>query len=155
QVREHVWWGADVDAQRSEYPSHTEQWLEHFNIPFRESEIEPVRLAPDDGRTAFDRLTAPSVEPTDLSELAAPDGTFALVSVVMPVYKPGPRLRTAVRSVLDQSWPNIEVVLCDDASTSGLEILEEVHQSDPRIRVSRALQNGGAYAARNRGLTVA
>jgi hypothetical protein len=42
-----------------------------------------------------------------------------LVSVVMPCFNPGPMLRPALRSVLRQSYPEIEIILVDNNSTDG------------------------------------
>ena len=42
-----------------------------------------------------------------------------LVSVVMPVYNGLPYLPTSVQSILDQRYPNVEIVLVDGGSTDG------------------------------------
>lgn len=152
---EPVWWGTDVDAQRTADSTPSERWLEVFNKPLLDRALDPIAFEPADGRSLFDRLSAPLISPPDLADLAESDGSFAKISVVVPVYNPGPSLRTAVHSILAQSWPNLEVILCDDASTDGLSLIDELRAADERIRVSRAKRNGGAYAARNRGLALA
>ena len=109
--------------------------------PFTDAGLVPVRLG-DGAEPPFDRLTT---EPT------TPAGG-ELVSVVMPVHDPGPSLVTSVRSVLSQSWADLEVLLCDDASSTGDDVLEHCAGLDPRVRLLRAPRNGGTYAARNLGL---
>ncbi len=54
-------------------------------------------------------------------------GTQPLVSIVMPSLNQGQFLREAIGSVLDQSYPAIELVVVDGGSTDGtLQILDEL-----------------------------
>lgn len=74
------------------------------------------------------------------------------ISVIMPVYNAGAYLPLAVRSVLAQTFPDLELLLVDDGSTDGSgEACEALAQTDARIRVFRKA-NGGAASARNLGL---
>jgi O-antigen biosynthesis protein len=94
---------------------------------------------------AFDRLTSPV--PADRVE--APER----VSVVVTAYRPGEGLITAVRSILAQSWRNVEVVIVDDGSPAEFDgVLQRALALGERIRLVRQLQNRGTYAARNAGL---
>lgn len=104
--------------------------------------LAPVTVVPGEALTPYQRLSAP----TDAS--CGGD----LVTVVMSAYDPTPDLRSAVRSVLDQTWQDLELVIVDDASTRGTELLEEAGAMDPRVRVLRAPVNAGTYAARNLAL---
>ncbi len=140
------WWAVSTDLLNPVRTGtgSTTRWLESLSRPFARHGLVPLRLdrpAP----APFDRMTTEPV--------AAIDGD--LVSVVMPVYNPGPSLLTSVRSVLAQSWSNIEVLLCDDASTRGHDLLEEAAGLDTRVRLLRSPRNGGAYGARNLGLAEA
>ena len=73
----------------------------------------------------------------------------------MPVYNMGPFLAKAVESVVDQTFPNWELILVDDGSTDGSgEICNRYAASDPRIHVIHQ-ENQGLSAARNSGLSVA
>ncbi|MEU1041079.1 CDP-glycerol glycerophosphotransferase family protein [Streptomyces sp. NPDC005907] len=77
------------------------------------------------------------------------------VSVIVIVYNDAARLPTAVRSVLDQTLRDIEIVIVDDRSTDGsYEVAREMAAGDPgRIRVLRLPENsGGCGAPRNRGI---
>ena len=94
---------------------------------------------------AFDRLT--SVVPPDRIE--APQR----VSVVVTAYRPDEGLITAVRSILTQSWRNVEVVIVDDASPPEYDgTLQRALALGDRIRLVRQPENMGTYAARNVGL---
>ncbi|KHL13777.1 UNVERIFIED_CONTAM: hypothetical protein LK11_29970 [Mumia flava] len=70
----------------------------------------------------------------------------------MPVYKVERYLRSAVDSVLGQSYRNLELVLVDDGSpdTCG-DICDDYAASDSRVRVLHQ-PNGGLSNARNNGV---
>jgi glycosyltransferase involved in cell wall biosynthesis len=59
-----------------------------------------------------------------------------LVTVITPVYNTGEFLEQAINSVLGQSYPNIEYIICNNHSTdvSG-EIIERYAKQDSRIKV--------------------
>lgn len=74
------------------------------------------------------------------------------LSVVMPVYNTADYLEKAIRSVLEQSYRNIELICVDDGSTDGSEkIVDALANEDDRIIVIHQ-ENAGESAARNRGL---
>lgn len=78
-----------------------------------------------------------------------------LLSVVVPTHNRPDRLETAVRSVLDQTGPPVEVVVVDDGSQAPTaEVLDRL-SADPRVVVLRNDVPQGAAAARNRGIDVA
>ncbi len=72
-----------------------------------------------------------------------------LVSVIMPAYNARPYLNEAVCSVLEQDYPNVELLVVDDGSVDGTAEVALTH--GPRVRVLRQ-QNRGPAAARNLGL---
>jgi glycosyltransferase involved in cell wall biosynthesis len=71
------------------------------------------------------------------------------LSVVMPAYNAAPYVGTAVRSVLDQSFGDLELLVIDDGSTDDTAYAARV--ADPRLRYFKQ-PNSGVAAARNRGL---
>lgn len=74
------------------------------------------------------------------------------VSVIIPVYKTEAYLRGCVDSVLNQSFPDFELILVDDGSPDNCgAICDEYAARDPRIRVVHQ-ENGGLSAARNNGV---
>ena len=78
-----------------------------------------------------------------------------LVSVIIPVYNVEEYLRQCLDSVREQTLSDIEIICVNDSSTDGsLSILEEYEKKDPRIQVVTQ-PNGGAGAARNKGLSMA
>jgi len=77
------------------------------------------------------------------------------ISVILPVYNPGEWLHECMRSVLDQSLRDIEVICIDDGSTDGsLDRLNEYATQDARVKVL-SQPNSGAAVARNKGLSIA
>ncbi|GGK89618.1 glycosyltransferase family A protein [Mangrovihabitans endophyticus] len=109
-------------------------------------EPRPV-LRDDDTVPPFDRLTA-----TVDAEVTEPHR----ISVVVTAFRPGEPLLTAVRSILAQTWTNVEVVIVDDASPPEHdEVLNRAVALGRRVRVVRMPVNGGTYAARNAGLDAA
>lgn len=78
-----------------------------------------------------------------------------LVSIIVPVYCVEAYLAECVDSLLDQTYPHMEILLVDDASPDGCgRICDEYAAKDPRVRVIHKA-NGGAASARNAGLEVA
>ena len=77
------------------------------------------------------------------------------VSVVIPVYNVEDYLDRCLRSVLQSTCPDIEVLCVDDGSTDGsLAILQDWAARDQRITVI-SKPNGGLSSARNAGLAQA
>ena len=78
-----------------------------------------------------------------------------LVTVIVPVYNVEKYLPECTRSLINQTYQRIEIILVDDGSTdrSG-KICDEVAQTDRRIRVVHK-ENAGLGYARNSGLDIA
>ena len=75
----------------------------------------------------------------------------ALVTVVICVYNAGDFLRPAVESILNQTYPELEVLIVDDGSTDGcVSTIEDIR--DSRIRILRQ-ENEGKPAAMNYALS--
>jgi glycosyltransferase involved in cell wall biosynthesis len=77
--------------------------------------------------------------------------TEPLVSIALPVFNGERFLLAAVRSLLDQTYRNIELIIGDNGSTDRTrEICETVAASDPRVRYLRSPENRGAAWNYNR-----
>lgn len=76
-----------------------------------------------------------------------------VVSVYISTCNRCEKLKRAVDSVLRQSYSNIEVLICDDASTDETqEYATKLVMSDKRVKYLRNEENKGACAARNLGI---
>lgn len=81
--------------------------------------------------------------------------TNALISVIVPVYKVEAYLDKCVRSIVDQTYRNLEIILVDDGSPDRCgAICDAWAEKDDRIKVIHK-KNGGLSDARNAGMEVA
>jgi glycosyltransferase involved in cell wall biosynthesis len=72
------------------------------------------------------------------------------VSVIMPTYNRAAFLPISVRSVLEQTYTDLELIIVDDGSTDGTEkVVKSI--DDPRIKYYYQ-KNAGVSAARNLAL---
>ena len=74
------------------------------------------------------------------------------VSIIIPVYNVEQYLMRCMKTVMNQTYRNLEIIMVDDGSTdrSG-DICDELAAQDPRVRVIHR-KNGGQPEARNTGL---
>ncbi|QTV06630.1 glycosyltransferase family 2 protein [Faecalibacter bovis] len=78
-----------------------------------------------------------------------------LVSLIIPFYNVEEFIEKSIRSVANQTYNNIEVIIVNDGSTdNSLKIVESVIKEDNRFRIIHQ-ENAGLSAARNTGLHVA
>ena len=82
------------------------------------------------------------------------DPSVPLVSVIMAAYDSQQTIDYALRSVLAQSYPNIEVIVIDDCSPVPLE-LPDWARSRADVLLKRLDRNCGPYECRNVGLAMA
>lgn len=76
------------------------------------------------------------------------------VTVIIPTYNAAGVLGRAIKSVLDQTYDDLELIVVDDRSTDNTaEVVESFN--DPRVRYVGREKNGGEAAARNTGIRLA
>ena len=74
------------------------------------------------------------------------------ISIIVPVYNAGQYLEKCVKSIINQTYDNLEIILVNDGSTdNSLEICKRFTESDKRISLINK-ENGGVSSARNRGI---
>jgi glycosyltransferase involved in cell wall biosynthesis len=78
-----------------------------------------------------------------------------LLSIIIPVYNVEEYLAECLNSVVNQTYPHIEIIIVNDGSTDNSEdIINQYSQQDNRIIVIEQ-SNKGLSAARNSGLKIA
>jgi glycosyltransferase involved in cell wall biosynthesis len=81
--------------------------------------------------------------------------TIPAISVLLPVHNAGHFLETAVRSLLDQSFRDFEIIAIDDGSTDGSgALLDRMAAADPRLRPFHR-ENRGVPATLNEAIGLA
>lgn len=73
-----------------------------------------------------------------------------MFSVIIPAYNAEKFIKRSVKSVLDQTYTDFELIIIDDGSTDGTKTQIEQF-ADDRIRYVYQ-KNGGVAAARNKGI---
>lgn len=87
-------------------------------------------------------------------EMLGEEGTGMdnLVSIIVPIYNVRQYLERCVLSLVNQTYPNLEIILVDDGSTDGSGLLCDAWQEkDARIQAFHK-PNGGLSDARNYGM---
>lgn len=75
-----------------------------------------------------------------------------LISIIVPVYNVEKYLTNSIKSLMKQSYKNIEIILVDDGSSDNSgKICDELSKEDSRIIVIHK-KNGGVSSARNAGI---
>src|SRR5262245_46415024 len=76
---------------------------------------------------------------------------MARVSVIIPTHNRAEFLRTAIQSVLDQTFQDLEIIVVDDASTDHTPSVVASFE-DPRVSYVRHAANRQVAEARNTGV---
>lgn len=138
---------ARVSAQ-SGLSAHVQR-LELLNQIYRTNDLSEVGFAQPEAGFVFGNLKGVA------ATVSAAAKTLK-VSVLVPVYNAETFLEVALRSLLVQTWGNLQLVVVDDCSTdASWQIIERLASSDPRILCARNSCNVGAYGTRNHALSLA
>jgi hypothetical protein len=73
-----------------------------------------------------------------------------LVSILVAAHNAMATIRYALESLLSQTYGNLEILVCDDASDDQtLAVLRDRFRREPRVRLFRSVGNQGAYNVKN------
>ena len=113
-------------------------WLETgTDLPQIPATVRAILATLPADAVAFNQAEIPTDEPVDQP----------LISVIMPVYNAERFVGDAIRSVLAQGYPNVEIICVDDGSTD--QSAQIVQAFGPVVRYLYQ-ENQGPAAARNR-----
>ncbi|MCD6661725.1 MAG: glycosyltransferase family 2 protein, partial [Lentimicrobium sp.] len=77
---------------------------------------------------------------------------YPLVSIIIPAYNAERFIRETLDSVVNQTWPDIEVFVVDDGSRDKTVEIARTYESE-KLKVFTQ-KNQGACVARNKGLSM-
>lgn len=121
------------------------KWLESVNRVYSDNGFLSLSL-PSSTTTNLDQLNSES-----LSAPAIDGGP--MVSVIVPTYEGADRIETALKSLVAQTWKNLEIIVVDDGSSDdNVDKLKRIVAAYPSVRLVPLENNKGAYVARNEGL---
>lgn len=148
--------GVDPERYLVEHPDAEGPLLEHAARAAAEVLLstrgfrDVVRMSPTFDHAGAQRFTAEVLE-----QARAAGGELPLVTVVIPTKDRAQGVLAAVRSVLDQTYQNVQLVVVDDGSTDGTHEGLRPVLDDPRVEYVRREVAGGVSVARNVGLAQA
>jgi hypothetical protein len=136
-IERHLLW-ANYIRSRSEadYLKHLNLYLGNANIPF------DISLASSTDNI-LSRISFSANRPLDLPS------SGPLVTVIIAAYNAASTINYAVTSILNQTYKNIEVLICDDGSQDNTRRLIKSFSANPRVRIFETFANQGPYNIRN------
>ncbi|WP_226376822.1 glycosyltransferase family A protein [Oceanobacillus halotolerans] len=119
-----------------------EKRLEWINKTLRLYNLQPITFGTNDGEITYDDL---QTKPMDKKIANGPK-----VSVILPAYNAEDGIGTAIQSILEQTWRNLELIIVDDCSPDHtVDVVKGYMQRDNRIKLLSTPVNSGPYVARN------
>lgn len=85
----------------------------------------------------------------------SPQGKKVPVSVIVCAKNEAGNLKRFIPKILDQNYPDFELILINDASTDeSLDIMEEFHKYDPRVKIVNVQNNEAFWGKKKYALTL-
>ncbi|WP_211202310.1 glycosyltransferase family 2 protein [Salicibibacter cibarius] len=123
------------------------QWI---NKALTINGISMIKMETSVSTSPYDSIIVDRTQETRKCLLSEP---YPLVTVIMPVYNAEDVIDTSLKSMLEQTWTNLEILVTDDCSKDATATIVEAYAAnDSRIQLIKATSNGGAYPARNLAL---
>ena len=146
------------------------QWIEPMNIAFDSGPLRYIYrkywelcfvsypnliisdVTDSDIRTARDQIQIAQKFNWDLTLYDYPF-QMALVSIIVCVYNGDETIEMSIRSIMRQTYRNLEIIVVDDGSTDQTyDIIYRLSKKDSRIKLIRNIENLGCYQSRNIGI---
>ncbi|WP_251140105.1 glycosyltransferase [Alteromonas sp. ALT199] len=127
---------AIIEEKESDWLFHVNRYLLHF-------ELTPIYLK--EGKNLFDRLASSPNRKVK---------NGPLISIIMPAFNAEKTLKMAARSILNQTWRNLELLIVDDCSTDKTyDAMKALAKSDSRVKIFQNAENVGPYVSKNIALS--
>ncbi|MFD1020146.1 glycosyltransferase [Thalassobacillus hwangdonensis] len=137
----------DLYLAMANLEANIEDRLDWINKAMEAYELQPISFAAKQDPVYDDLMTIPSGE-------KVADGP--LVTVILPAFKAEDGIKTAIDSILSQTWQNLELIVVDDCSPDETRQVAEAYTAkDKRVKLLATPQNSGPYVARNIALQAA
>ena len=76
-----------------------------------------------------------------------------MISIITPAFNTEMYIGETIRSIQAQTFKDWELIIVDDCSTDNtIDVVSSFAEFDDRIRLIKAISNGGVAKARNLGL---
>ena len=76
-----------------------------------------------------------------------------LVSIIIPYHKKKNSISNTIKSVLNQTYKNFEIIIIyDDNNNDDLDLIEQLKKKDNRIKIIKNIKRMGAGKSRNIGI---
>ncbi|PKG61341.1 hypothetical protein CXF63_02655 [Psychrobacter sp. Choline-3u-12] len=122
------------------------RWLSYINTYIKDHGMQPIELK-DNEKEKFYRIHSPASYKVE-------DGTK--ISVIMPAYNAEKTIELSMKSILNQTWQNLELIVINDCSADRTsEIIKKIALTDSRVKFIDNPCNVGAYVSKNLGLIIA
>ncbi|MFZ2096034.1 MAG: glycosyltransferase [Anaerolineales bacterium] len=93
------------------------------------------------------------VDPQDGISEGSSSQVLPLISVIVPARNEGRNTQRCLQALLDQDYPHFELIVIDDRSTDETpQILAELEQADPRLRVIHGVELPDGWAGKPHAL---
>ncbi|WP_142433758.1 glycosyltransferase family 2 protein [Enterococcus mundtii] len=78
-----------------------------------------------------------------------------MISVIIPTFNAEKSIDRAVSSVLNQTYDDFEIIICDDCSTDGTwKVLKQLKDKDSRIKIYQNEKNSKSSFTRNKAISL-
>ncbi|MFT7529282.1 MAG: glycosyltransferase involved in cell wall biosynthesis [Gammaproteobacteria bacterium] len=170
-----VWRGAEFLREKfyakwlAKFPELQSQLLSRARQSARENfadqsevlgNLRSNKVSTNDRADSYDALReyweAQRPDTVAISDRIASFGVRPLISVIVPVYNPQlDWLEDCIGSVMEQSYSNWELCICDDASSDSVITAHLDGLNHPKVKMARARSNQGISSASNAALSLA
>lgn len=124
-----------------------QSWLDHINNYIASYDMQSIFLDSEKHKEKFFRISS-SID-------YKIDDTIR-ITVIMPAYNAEKTIEHSIRSILNQTWSNLELIVINDCSIDRtLDIIEKLALTDSRVKIINNPANVGAYVSKNLGLMLA